>query len=803
MATRSRKLLTRPDDAEIDATSNAEKAEPTPEDKARAKYVEKVLTRARKQARAGFTGWEFYRGQAKLDNDFHIGTWGDQTLQWPPEIAAERKAQNRACLTVNRMPGFTKLVTNQARQANLRILVKPVDDGGDVKLAEVIQGLMRNVETQSFAEQAVYSTASEKQAMIGLGFIRLKTEWANDTSWRQRIRMKREKNPLLIIIDPSAEEPDWSDAKYAFKFTAIDRDTYEDLYGHAAPEPASLNGLEDGAAMLGDWFPNEKIGIAEYFNREPRGKQRIAQLADGRTIEYPAEADIDAVGKVRTVRAGVTVTVLEGHQRQTQTLATSQRIKRDREVTKYVMMWRTIDAQHILEESEWAADAQPWIPVIGREVEKDGIRDLRGVTRDAKGSAQVYNVSVTSVTETSALGSKAPVVGYTGQFGKPGTAQRRAWETAHLVPHPFLEVEPLTIDGKPAAIPQRASFEPPIQAQIIALQQASEDLKSTAGFRDASLAERGPQESGVAITARQRQDELGSSDYLDNLRFALCAAGKQLIQLFRVIYDEPTVVRITGKADQQRKVMVFSGATKDPRREEFLKTAEEDTELRDGRVITAGQLIPFELPDGVSEIYDLAAGEFDVEVTSGPDPGTRREEELQYMGNLAKGMPPELMVNFLDLMFGLIDSSKGQQMAERAKKLLPPQLQDHGDGGEPEIPAHVQQQMMQLKQQAEQATQALQQAMEEIRTKGLELQSRERIEKMKIVADRQLAGLKIYTELVKLMVSEQNKDDRLILEKQIEHVGRMLELQTAPVDHNAERAAEAEAAAASSAGAPA
>jgi hypothetical protein len=235
----------------------------------------------------------------------------------------------------------------------------------------------------------------------------------------------------------------------------------------------------------------------------------------------------------------------------------------------------------------------------------------------------------------------------------------------------YREIEHVDIDGKPAPIPQMVSFEPPIGGVIEAIHQADQDYKTTAGFHEASLAEQGPQESGKAILARQRQDELGSSHYLDNQRGSMTSMGRQMVRLFRIVCDVPTVVRITGKDDKERSVMVFAGADNDPRNEKYLKTHTGPAPLPhpDGQspAIQPGQKIPFQLPKGVKEIYDIGVGEYDIEVSTGKDSGTRREENVELLATVFKVLPPEMAMRFLDLYFLMMDSPMAQQMAERAK----------------------------------------------------------------------------------------------------------------------------------------
>lgn len=713
--------LTLPNESSVEVETVTPKATETPEAKAKRLRDEKLLFLARKQFKTALNATEHFRTQAQDDQRFRAGTWGKKSFQWPPGIQEAREADGRVCLTINRMPGFIRQVTNATRQAHLGIKVSPVDDKGDPKVAEVFEGLIKNTESVSLADRA-YNMASDKQAEQGLGYFRIITEWAsNDPDvvgaelFRQRVKLKRVKNPLSVYFDPSAQEADFHDGDYSFKVTDFDPVVFEDVTGHKPPTPATLEAFEGGGDQTGDWFPNGKVRYVEWFNRESKGPRvRKALLSTGHVINYP-----DALQTGELQALGITIV-------------------RDRWVQKKVMMWRKMDAVTIHEETEWPADGHQFIPVIGEELEIEGELDYRGVVRDAKETGRVYNVEVSTLTEIVGLGQKSPVVGYRGQFGVPNSPQRKAWETANQKPVAFLEIEPIDIDGKPAPIPQRVSFELPLEGTVLAIKQTDEDYKTQAGFRDASLGERGPQESGKAIIARQRQDELGSSHYTDNLRYAMCAAGRQLIQLYRVVYDTATVVRITGGDDKQRNVLIFSGAKNDPRNPEYLKIHPETQ-----------QPIPFALPEGVAEIYDIGAGEFDLVVSAGPEPGTRREQEVEAITSIFKALPPEISVKFLDLYFMLMDITVARQMAERAKKMLPPELQDDEQGKGPEVPPQVQAQMQQMQQKLTELMAAYQQAQMELQTDKVKSDAQIRMKEMDIASKEKLAFYETRADLLK------------------------------------------------------
>ena len=746
---------------------------PTDEQTRETNRKDAILALARKRIRAAETAMSFFREWSRRDQQFAMGTWGDISYQWPDKIQGQRLADDRPCLTINRTRGFIRMVSNTARSANLRIQVNPVDDKGDPKLAQVLQGIIRNIERTSFAEHA-YATAADKQAEQGLSFFRFVTEWADDTSFRQRIKIKAVRNPRRVVFDPAGvEEPDFSACEYVFYITDIEKSTYEAVTGNPPPEASGTSFAADTEAVA-DWFPNDKIRIANYYCVE-RTEYTLYEMTDtGEALteeqfktfvrgEFEKAREIDPF--VDTSDEVLTVAIKEWAKNPAV-------VRRQRQVRKKQWWHRIITPTEILEESPWPGSSHPLIPVIGELLENPdtGEIDFRGIPRDAQDAAKAYNVEVSGLVEDIGLGHKAPVVGYKGQFGQEGSAQRAAWEMANRKPLAFLEVEPFPQDdGRPWPLPIRNSYSPPIEATILGIRQSDEDLKSTAGYHDASMGERGPQESRVAIQARQRQDEHANSHYLFNLRLALACGGKQLIELIRVVYDVPQVVRITGDGDMTQRVLVYSGASKDPRRDEFREMGPD------------GQRKPFTLPKGVDGIYDLSVGEFDVEVTGGPSPGTRRQDAVSQMVEIMKVVTPPQAAAMAPMLIRKTDVPDAEAIAAAANRALPPQLQEEPeeDGG-PKIPPQVQARMAAMQQAGEAMSQKLKELEETVRTKKLELMARH-------MSDR----LKAWLELTKLAVQEQNADRRLLLEKQLDVAHRFLQVDMDRLSATEQQPAEA------------
>ena len=133
-------------------------------------------------ARARFTQAESasatWREQAREDFAFLAGT------QWPDAVEAQRTADGRPCLTINQLPQYVRQVVNEERQNRPSITIQPVDDAADTATAEVIEGLIRQVQNASNADIA-YDTAAEGVAACGLGYLRVNVRYVDPESFDQ------------------------------------------------------------------------------------------------------------------------------------------------------------------------------------------------------------------------------------------------------------------------------------------------------------------------------------------------------------------------------------------------------------------------------------------------------------------------------------------------------------------------------------------------------------------------------------------------------------------------------------------
>jgi hypothetical protein len=441
--------------------------------------------------------------------------------QWPESIKSDRNKDGRPCLVINKIPQFIQQVTNDQRQNRPSIKVHPVDDKADIETAKVFQGLVRHIENNSNAEVA-YDTAFESAVSGGWGYLRIVTDYVSPVSFEQEIYIKRIKNPLSVFFDPYSQEPDGSDANFAFVIEDLSKEEYLEKYPNSK---LSGNGEWDSIGnSQPDWVKSDSARVAEYFYKENK-EERISLLSTGETVLTNSIPKVLPEG----------VTVLK---------------ERSSIVTK--VCWLKINGCEILEKTDWLGSFIPVIPVYGNERNIDGKRILESIVRNAKDPARMYNYWASAETEAIALAPKAPFIAAEGQV----EGYKADWQSANKKNHSVLFYKPISIGGTAVPPPQRQAYEPAVQAITQARMMASDDLKSTTGIYDASLGNRSNEQSGVAIQRRNVQSQTSNFHFIDNLTRSLRHTGRVLIDLIPKIYDTPRVARIIGDDDEERIVRV-------------------------------------------------------------------------------------------------------------------------------------------------------------------------------------------------------------------------------------------------------
>ena len=488
--------------------------------------------------------------------------------QWPEAIRRARELEGRPCLTLNRLPAFIRQVVNEARQNRPAITCHPVDSAADPGTAEVLNGLIRNIEQSSDADVA-YDTALDFAVTCGFGVLRIVARPAEAGGEDLDLAIERVADPFSVWGDPDSLAADSSDWDVAFVTREMGLGAFRARWPDAEPVdwPMEDEAREEAALSGGD--AGRRVRILEAWRREPVARTLIT-LSDGQEMEaqvfearrpFLEAAGLAPAGPPRTV-PGVRV------------------------------VQRILSGAAVLETVDWPGRFIPLVPVYGEEVRVDGRRRLRGLVRDARDAQRMFNYWRTTSTELVALAPKAPFIGRKGAFD----TDQAKWTTANSQTHAFIEY-----DGPEP--PQRQPFAGVPAGALQEALNAADDLKSIMGLHDASLGARSNETSGKAILARQREGDVSTFHYIDNLSRAIRHAGRILIDLIPKVYSTQRMVRILGPDGAPALVQV-------------------NGEGDGGRV------------------FDLGVGRYDLTVRAGPSFASRREEAASQMIELIRAFPP-------------------------------------------------------------------------------------------------------------------------------------------------------------------
>lgn len=535
--------------------------------------------------------------------------------QWDPRIAAARAADFRPVLTINKLPTFLHQVTNDQRQNVPGIKVHAVEKGDD-KVAEVNQGLVRHIEYAGNADIA-YDTSVNNAAAIGFGYWELLTRYCAPDSFDQELYFRPIRNSMTVKFDPLSELPDGSDQRRCLIDVKMHPDAFRHEYPRATMPYGAAGALGRGPGDGNEaWLGDDFVRVGRYYrieltpaklHRVIRGGERINVWAD--ELQDGDVADLGRDGKP---------------------------LVRDSERVK-VMLY-TLTALEVLDRVEVKFGGYiPVFPVYGDVIDIDGKVHRAGLVRHAKDPARMYNYWMTCATEEVALRTKTPYVGAVGQF----ETTKKDWEQAANRNFPYLEYDPITVDGVAMPPPQRQPMADIPAGALQMAMHANDNIKATTGLFDSSIGATGSARSGVQERAQQRQGDTANFHYTDNLNRTVRHCGRCILAAIPNYYDATRIVRIMGEDGSIKAVEVNKPG-----------------QVRDEQ----GQAIE-------KVLNDLTVGKYDVTVSSGPSYDTLRQELSDQMIELG-GKWPALMEVAGDKLVRALGWPGGDEIADRIKQKL-------------------------------------------------------------------------------------------------------------------------------------
>lgn len=593
------------------------------------------------QAKSRFERCIAWESQARInalaDTKFANGDVFNM-YQWDQGVRTQRAG--RPCLTNNKVRQHNLHVVNDARQHKAAIKVTPTGGGATFEAAEVYSSIIRRIEYQSKAVDA-YSTAIYHQVESGLGYVRVTTDYADETSFDQEIFIRRVKDPKCIYVDPDASEYDKADMRFAFWFDWVPRKEFEAKYPDMPTDTSPAFDYRDSGAS---WDTKDHVLEAEYWRRGERS-HTLYELIDGSTVR---DGDLPAGALDMLKQQGA--------------------IKRSRKVAEPEIEWFQIAGNKIIDRKVWPGRYIPIVPFIGEETVIDGVMDRKGHTRAMIDAQKQYNYWNSAAVEHVALQTKVPYVGALKAF----EGLEAYWRQANVENYPYLPYNDRDPDDPKTPIERPERSQPPqmAQAYLQGMQVSRQDMMEVSGQYTAEMGAPGNERSGVAIQQRQREGDTSTYHFIDNQAKGIRQIGRVCMDLIPKIYDVARVIKIMAAdgtqsdvhldpeaqaAHQQAMPPQGPGQPPTPVTPEQAQAAQEDENSPNPLVI-----------------FNPNVGRYDVEADVGPSFGTQREEAANAFSQIMANNKEAFQI-VGDFWARNSDFPGADELAERLKKGLPPQ----------------------------------------------------------------------------------------------------------------------------------
>lgn len=595
------------------------------------------------------------------DYKFALGD-PDNGFQWPNKIRNTRELDNKPCLTMNIVRQHNLQIINEARQNKSAVAFRATGGSATKEAADCLQALMRQIEYESNAQSA-YLTACQYQVMAGLGWWRLYTEYEDEKSFNQCIRIMRVWDPLSVYMDPDIQEEDGSDAKFAFVFDLVPNSELFKAY----PFLREVKGIQPlGNSTQDDsWTLKDHTRVCEYFRKVSKTDMLVSFMTmDGQRKEV-LKSQLPA-GVFEELKAAP--------------------LSKWRTTSKDVIEWYLLAGQRVVSKTVWPGKYIPLVRVIGEENIVEGRMDRKGHTRFQKDAQRMYNYNASAQVEFVALQSKTPWVAAAQAIEE----YESMWNSANRVNHSVLIYNGVDDQGAQIAPPVRTPPPDASPAFENGMSTAFNQMMMTSGQYQNQMGMQGNERTGAAIERRQEQGYTAVYHFPDHYGDSLRYTGKQILDLIPKVYDTKRLLKLKTDSGEDFDLEL------DPTQQQaYYQEVDQDQKV-------------------VRRVLNPLVGKYDVEATVGPAFGTRREETVRAM-SLILTQAPALTGIIGDLLLNAMDFKEAQEAAMRLKRMVPPQALGKG-------PTQNEQQ---LQMQNQQLVAALQESMQKLGKDKLKLIGKE------------------------------------------------------------------------------
>jgi hypothetical protein len=524
--------------------------------------------------------------------------------QWEPEWWERNAGKPR--YTFDMTSPIVDQIAAEIEQADFDIKISPAGGDASKKTANVLDGLVRNIENISGASD-IYAHAARNMVATGIDGWRVVQEYVDADCFEQDLIIKPIYNySERVWFFPGSQTRDNSDSKGCFVLQAVPVDEYNERFPNGSKASVSSGRTKTGYYQKAETVVIGQIYFAKYEDRE------LALLSNGKVIELTDETQL-----VIDELALSGVTILETRKRK-----------------------RRVIYSRLFDGSDWLTEEQrtvfsyvPVIPTYGNfKVIEDKVI-YRGVVQKLMDPQRVMNYSLSREIEEGALAPRAKY----WMTPKQASGHEAKLKSLNTNPDPvqFYNPDPAAGGGMPPQQSGGAMVNPGLRTISEGMRQI---MGQTAGMFAANMGDNPGLQSGVAIKSLQKKGDNGTIKYFRALEIAIAHTARIIVDAIPRVYDTARQVRLLNN-DGSFEMQTVNQTVID---------------MQTGKPVV---------------VNDLSAGKYDVTCSAGPSFQSRMQETVAAITEMA-AYDPTVIQTGADILFNNMDSPGMDMIAERKRQQL-------------------------------------------------------------------------------------------------------------------------------------
>lgn len=634
------------------------------------------------KARDNLTIWDGYFNEnitrGKDDMNFVLRD------QW---TAVERSEFNRLfkpAMTYNKLYDVTKKIAGEQRKNKPDLIVRSLTGRATQEQINLRADLVRTISYQS-QNDLVYQTAFMQALMMGFGAFEINLEFESPFSFNQVIRYDIIPDVTRTSFDPVALKPHKGDGNFCSRQYIYTKEQFYATFPHIQ-NPVSYT---DPRSLLDfQWETRDTIVVCKYTQKE-WFPLTILQLSNGMVVTEDEWEDMQKqfqmvknLAKDAVVVGGIILREIP-------------EVRNTRKTQDYVINQYMMTQNQIIDFTAWPSKYLPIIFVDGDSHFIQGMQYTRSFIHEAKDAQKFLNYVNSEVAaeiknrrREQWIGTPDNILGY-----------EQMWRNPELQ-NGILMAKP---DSQTKQMPIKMPAWEISQGLLVQAQRAGQDIREILGFSEQEQL-MGRDISGKARRERKMEGSMSSYVWFDNMNQSVAQGGRVVLDLLPALVGEDERNFIVTKPDGRTEPTTINKRVGD----EIQNT--------------------------------LEAGDYDVEIDTGPSFAVQKEVALEFFQQTLQANPQAFPL-IADLWAKNLDVQFMPQIAERFKMMVPPEIIAKEENKPvPPKPPSPQEQMMQMEMKNQQA-----QLME--RAKELQIrQEKHELEKIKLAMEARELQEKLHSD---------------------------------------------------------